>query len=94
MMPGVNYLMYGCFSARTTPGVSLYRSLTLEENTVAVITQERVIDDSLKRQIKEQTLCTCRLFALTKNFQYISYSPKAFQLLPNSQFFHGKQTFS
>ena len=65
MMPGVNYLMYGCFSARTTPGVSLYRSLTLEENTVAVITQERVIDNSLKRQIKEQTLCTCRLFALT-----------------------------
>ena len=65
MMPGVNYLMYGCSSARTTPGVSLHRSLTLEENIVAVITQERVIDNSLKRQIKNQTLCTCRLFALT-----------------------------
>ena len=47
------------------PGVSLYRSLTLEENIVAVITQDRVIDNSLKRQIKNQTLCTCRLFALT-----------------------------
>ena len=65
MMPGVNYLIYGWSSARTTPGVSLYRSLTLEENTVAVITQDRVIDNSLKRQIKNQTLCTCRLFALT-----------------------------
>ena len=52
MMPGVNYL---------TPGVSLYRSLTLEENIVAVITQDRVIDNSLKRQIKNQTLWTCRL---------------------------------
>ena len=54
MMPGVNYLMYGCSSARTTPGVSLYRSLTLEENIVAVITQDRVIDDNLKKQIKNQ----------------------------------------
>ena len=52
MMPGVKYLIYGCSSARTTPGVSLYRSLTLEENIVAVITQDSVIDDNLKRQIK------------------------------------------
>ena len=52
MMPGVNNLMYGCSSARTTPGVSLYRSLTLEENVVVVIPQDRVIDNSLKRQFK------------------------------------------
>ena len=56
MMPGVNYLMYGCSSARTTPPVSLYRSLTLEENIAAVITQDRVIDDNLKSQIKNK-LC-------------------------------------
>ena len=62
MMPGV---IYGWFPARTTPGVSLYRSLTLEENTVIVITQDKVIDDNLKRQIKNRTLCTCRLFLLT-----------------------------
>ena len=55
MMPGVNYVIYGCSSARTTPGVSLYWSLiTLEENIIAVITQDRVIDDNLKRQIKNQ----------------------------------------
>ena len=78
MMPGVNYVIYGCSSARTTPGVSLYRSLTLEENIVAVITQDRVIDDNLKRQIKNQTLCTCRLFLLTQIFQYISYWSKVF----------------
>ena len=63
MMPGVNYLIYGCSSPRTIPGVSLYRSLTLEQNIVAIITQDRVIDNSLKRQIKNQTLRTCRLFA-------------------------------
>ena len=38
MMLGVTYVIYGCFSARTTPGVSLYRSyLTLHKNIVAVI---------------------------------------------------------
>ena len=43
MMPGVNYVIYGCFSAKTTPGISLYQSLTLEENIVAVIIQDKVI---------------------------------------------------
>ena len=55
-MPDVNYAIYGCSSARTTPGVSLYRSLTLEENTVAVINQYRVTDDNWNRQIKNK-LC-------------------------------------
>ena len=64
-MPGVNYVIYGCSSTRATPGVSLYRSLTPEENIVAVITQDWEIEDNLKRQIKNQTLCTCRLFILT-----------------------------
>ena len=49
MIPCVNHVIYGCFSARTTPGVSLYMSLTLEENIVAAITQDKVIDDNLKR---------------------------------------------
>ena len=65
-MPVVNYVINGCSSARTTPGVSLYRScLTLEENIVAVITQDKVTDENFKRQIKKQILCTCRLFLLT-----------------------------
>ena len=63
MIPGINYVINGYSSARTTPGMSLYRSLTLEE--YIVITQDKVIDDDLKRQIKNQTLCTCRLFLLT-----------------------------
>ena len=59
------YVIYGYFSARATPGISLYWGLTFEENIVAIITQDRVIDDNLRRQIKSQTLCTCRLFLLT-----------------------------
>ena len=52
MMPGVNYVIYGCSSARTTPRVSLHWSLTLEENMVAVVTQDRVIDDNFDRKLK------------------------------------------
>ena len=29
MVPVVNYVIHDCSSGRTTPGVSLYRSLTL-----------------------------------------------------------------
>ena len=65
MMPDVNCVIYGCSSTRTTPGVSLYRILTLEENIFVVITQDRVKDENLKRQIKIEILCTCRLFLLT-----------------------------
>ena len=64
-MPGGNYVIYGCSSARQTPGRSLYRSFTLEENIIAVITQERVVDDNLKRQLKNRTLCIIRLLLLT-----------------------------
>ena len=66
MMSGVNYKIYGCSSARAIPGVSLYEpSLILEENIIAVITQDKEIDGNLKRQIINQTLCTSRLFLLT-----------------------------
>ena len=65
MMPSLNYVIYGCSSARTSPGESLYRSLTLEENIIAVITQDRMIDGNFKRQTKNRTLCTCRLFLRT-----------------------------
>ena len=65
MVPGVNYVIYGCFSERTTPRVSLYQGLTMEENIVAVITKHKVIDDNLKRQITGRISCTCRLFLRT-----------------------------
>ena len=64
MMSGVSCVIYGCSFARATLGVSLYRSLTLRKNNVAVITEDKVIDDSLKRLIKNRTLYTCRLFLL------------------------------
>ena len=52
------------------------------KNIVAVITQDRVIDDNLKRQIKDRTLHTCWLFLLAQIFQYISNWSKVFGNLP------------
>ena len=55
------------------------KSLTLvEKNIVAVITLYRATNDNLKRQIKNQTLYTWRLFLLTWIFQYISNWSKVF----------------
>ena len=43
MINGVNYVIHGCYSARTTPEVTLFQNVTFKENTVAVITQNRVL---------------------------------------------------
>ena len=61
MMPGVTYVIYVCSAARTTPEVSLYRSLTLKEKYCYYYYS----DDNLKKQIKNQTLYTFKLFLLT-----------------------------
>ena len=51
MMLDVNYVISCCSSVRITPGVLLYQKITFEENIVAIITQDKVIDRNLKRQI-------------------------------------------
>ena len=48
---------------------------------VAVINQDRLIDGNLKRQVKNQTLHTRRLFPIIWIFQYISNWSKVFELL-------------
>ena len=75
MMPGVKYVIYIYIYIYLYIYLYIciciylheyhYRSLTLEEIIVAVITQDRVMDDNLKSQIKNKTLCTCKLFPLT-----------------------------
>ena len=47
------------------------------KKTVGVITPDRFIDASSKRQMKNGTLYICRLFQLTWFFQYISNLPKS-----------------
>ena len=58
------------------------RAYHWRRNIVVVITQDWMIDDKLKRQIKNRTLYTCRLFLLARIFQYTSNWSKAFEHLP------------
>ena len=81
MMRGVNYVIYACFSARST-AVSLHWSFTLEENIIAVISQDRVIDGNLKRQIKNRTLCTNRSFYQPKFFNILAIGQRYFSFHP------------
>ena len=62
--------------------LSLYRASHWRKNIVAVITQDRVIIDNLKRQVKNRTSSSCRLFLLTRIFQHISNWLKVFEHLP------------
>ena len=57
-------------------------ALLWRKNIVAVITQDRMIDDNLKRQIKNRTLCPCRLFRLLAiDEKYLSiYAPSLFNI--------------
>ena len=52
------------------------------KNIVAVIAEDKVIDNDLKRQLKNRTLYNCRLFLQTRIFQYISNLSKIFRRLP------------
>ena len=71
-MPAVNYAIYGCSSSRTTPGVITIQDLHTGGKTLLQLSQDRVIDDNLKRQIKNRTSHTCRLLLLTQTFQHIT----------------------
>ena len=80
-MPAVNYIIYGCSSSRTTPEVITIKDLHTRVKTMLRLLLK--IQDNLKRQIKNRTLHTCRLFLLTQIFQYSSNWSNAFEHLPN-----------
>ena len=68
-MSGDNCSIFNSHSSRAAPGISFFRVPTKDDeystnwrsNIVAVITSDRMIDDILKRQIKNRTLHICEL---------------------------------
>ena len=60
--------------------LSPYRCFTIEEKHNR-FNQDGVIDGNLKKQIKNGTLLICRVFVLTRIFQYISNLSKVFEHL-------------
>ena len=84
-MPALKYIVYGCFSLRTTPEV-----ITLHFTLDAEMVQDRVRDDNLNNQIKNQTLHTCRLFLLTQIFNISAIGQEYFSIYPPSFFNNNK----
>ena len=83
MILSVNYVICGCSLAKATPGVSPYGSLTLEENIVAVITQDRVVDDNLKTKLYVLVDYSYK----TKFFNILAIGQKYFSFYPIVNFF-------
>ena len=84
-MPALKYIVYGCFSLRTSPEV-----ITLHFTLDAEMVQDRVRDDNLNNQIKNQTLHTCRLFLLTQIFNISAIGQEYFSIYPPSFFNNNK----
>ena len=79
-MPGKNCPIFSCYSSMAAPGILLFQIPTknddktkLEEHCCSYYS----CNGDLKRQIKNRTLHTSRLFLLTKIFQYTNNWSKA-----------------
>ena len=64
-----------------------YRSLTLEGNIVAAITQDRVIDDNLKKQITTKLCVLVDYSYYPKFFNILAIGQKYFSFYPIANFF-------
>ena len=66
-MPGANCAIFGCNTSRIHKGISIFKvpksvddySKKWKENVISVITRDRVIDQSLRRQIETDKLYVC-----------------------------------
>ena len=79
---GENCSIFNCLSSGAAPVISLFRIPTMDDDKSKLEEQHccshySCVDGGLKRQIKNQTLHTCRLFLLTKTFQYTGNFSKA-----------------
>ena len=81
IIPAVKYVIYGCSSSKTTPGVINIQELqTGRKALLQLLLKIGLIDDNLKGELK--TFYNCRLFLLARIFQYISNLSKVFDHLP------------
>jgi len=68
-MPGANCSIFGCSTSRDHIGISLHRipqkdddfSSNWREKIVQIITRDRVVDQSLRKQIDKRSLHICEL---------------------------------
>ena len=68
-MPGANCSIYGCSTSRLDKHIGIFRLPTAKDDfskkwrsdMLHFITRDRVMDDSLRKQIAENTLHVCEL---------------------------------
>ena len=87
LLPGENCLIFNCYSFRAVPGISFFRIPTKNDNKIKLEQQHccsyySCVDSDLKRQIKNRTLHTSRLFLLTKLFSILAIGQKLLEILP------------
>ena len=66
-MPGANCSIYGCGTSRKHKGISIFRiptksddvSTKTKEEWVRVVTRDREVDASLRKQINENNIHVC-----------------------------------
>ena len=80
-MPGENCSIFNCYSSRAAPGISFFGIPMNNDDKIKLEEQHCCsyysCNGGLKRQIKNRTLDTFRLFLLNKIFQYASNWSKA-----------------
>ncbi len=67
-MPGANCSIFGCGTSRKHVGVAIFRipaetdelSKKTRKAWISIITKDRVVDDSLRRQIESGNLYVCK----------------------------------
>ena len=80
-MPAVNYVICGCSSSRTTPGVITIQKIP---SGGRILLKLQMVDDNLKRQIKNRTLY---------NFVDYSYQPEFVNILAIGQYLSNYPNF-
>ena len=66
-MPGANCSIFGCSTSRSKTGIGIFKvplpttdfNKKWRQELIAIITKDRVVDASLKRQIETNTLHIC-----------------------------------
>ena len=85
MIPGVNYVIYGCSSPRKTLEVSLYRSLNTGEKYYCSY-YSRQIDEIWKRKLNTELCILVDYSCRPKFFNILAIGQKYFNFYPPSLF--------
>ena len=94
-MPAETCSIFNCYNSWAAPAISLFRTPKKNDHKNKLEEQHCLnyyscVDGDLKRQIKNRTLHTSKLFLLAKTFQILPISQKLLERLPTRYLIHKK----